>query len=143
MRQVHSLPFFAATARRFRRAPVRFGAGMTTNGVRPVSMGPPLVLWPPPEASARDAANPATHMPSRDQDPLCHGFARAPDTFGLPDWSPSPCRVPLMSGGRLRLACRRSTVHDAGDHAIVAAEGAPLLFCRGRTGQIPHRAGRE
>ena len=129
---------------------------MTANSFSSVSMDPPLVPWSPAKASRRfacftGAERFAIHVLSHDQDLLCHGFARAPDIFDLLDWSPSPHGVPLISGCLSRFECRRSAVHDAGDHAIVVGEveratmteGAPLLFYRSRIGQFLHRAGPE
>lgn len=169
MQQIHSFIPSADNTRAFRDALGQFGtgvtvvtamgpqgpAGMTANSFSSVSMDPPLVLWSPAKASRRfgwftAADRFAIHVLSHAQDLLCHGFAKSHDIFDRLDWSPSEHGVPLIAGCPSRFECRRSAVHDAGDHAIVVGEveratvteGAPLLFYKGRMGQFLHLNGR-
>jgi flavin reductase (DIM6/NTAB) family NADH-FMN oxidoreductase RutF len=151
------------TERRFRNALGRFATGVTVvtalgakgpvgitaNSFAGLSLDPPLVLWSPARASRRFAAfasarHFAIHVLGAEQFALGRHFARDGLDFDLPGVAVNLEGVPVLTESLARFECRRSAVHDGGDHAIVVGEvlracaraGAPLVFSAGRYGRF-------
>lgn len=149
------------TLRAYRDALACFGTGvtvvttrtdhgpvaMTANSFASVSLEPPLVLWCPARASLRHDAFIATdryaiHVMAEDQQETARHFARTGDDFAGIDWSADDSGLPLLSGCLARFECRRTAVHDGGDHSIVVGQvlkasfhgGKGLIFKHGEYG---------
>ena len=125
---------------------------MTANSFASVSLDPPLVLWCPAKASLRHAAfasadQYAIHILSQDQHGLAVHFAHTGDDFDAVEWSADEFGVPHLSGCLARFSCRRTQVHEAGDHSIVVGHvdqvsyraGHGLIFKRGEYGEFVGR----
>lgn len=116
--------------------------GVTANSFNSVSLEPPMVLW----SLARKARSLdafirseyfAVHVLSFSQAEVSARFARSgEDKFaGLPV-ARGLGGVPLLQGCSARFQCRRSFVHEGGDHLIIIgtveafdhADLAPLVF---------------
>ena len=121
--------------------------GITANSFASVSLDPALVLWSPAKSSSRfpvfaEAGHFAIHVLGAEQRDLAAHFVRHGTEFDATGWQPGPGGVPLIPGCLARFACRRSAVHDAGDHVIVVGEvleaayrdGSPLVFQGGAYG---------
>jgi len=151
----------AETARAYRAALGQFGTGVTVvttnsdwgrigitaNSFSSVSLDPPLVLWSVSKGSKRyppfsQSEHFAIHVLGSDQADICNGFAGRADAFDGLDWADNAHGVPLIHNCLARFECRKSDVHDAGDHAIMVGEvlnvtirqGDPLLFHNGTFG---------
>jgi flavin reductase (DIM6/NTAB) family NADH-FMN oxidoreductase RutF len=120
--------------------------GMAVNSFAAVSLDPPLVLWSirRESKSASDfleASHFAVNVLASEQVEVSQRFGSGhPDRFSL-----TPCRVgqhgaPLIDGAIAHLECRRTVVHDGGDHLILIGqverysryEGEPLVFAQGQ-----------
>ncbi len=123
--------------------------GITANSFASVSLDPPLVLWSPARASQRfpafeAAERYAIHVLGSDQIDLCRRFSRDGLDFAGLDWIAGEDGVPLIEGCLARFDCRRTAVHDGGDHLIVVGrvlqagvrDGVPLLFSGGLYGRF-------
>ena len=122
--------------------------GITANSFASVSLDPPLVLWSPARASRRFAAfagarDFAIHVLRDDQLALAQAFTSHGQAWDGVGWSAAPdTGVPLIADVLARFECRRTALHDGGDHAIVVAEvlaaefgaGRPLVFSGGGYG---------
>jgi flavin reductase (DIM6/NTAB) family NADH-FMN oxidoreductase RutF len=123
--------------------------GMTVNSFSSVSLDPALVLWAPSKASRRytafaNAEHYAIHVLGSEQQDLCATFAR--DGFALARMAHdvSAFGVPLIAGCLARFECRRTALHDAGDHALIIGQveqaelrsGEPLAFFGGSYGKF-------
>jgi len=119
--------------------------GMTVNSFTSLSLDPPLVMWSPAKSSHRHphysaARRFAIHVLKVDQRPLADAFMRSAEAFHDVRWRAAADGLPLMEGCLARFECERIAEHDAGDHTIMigrvtameAAEGAPLLYFKGR-----------
>lgn len=123
--------------------------GMTANSFSSISLDPALVLWAPARASRRfpafeQAAHYAIHVLGSEQRALCETFAS--DGFALSRiiHDTNAHGVPLIAGCLARFECRRTAVHEAGDHALIVGEveqaelrsGEPLAFFGGAFGKF-------
>ena len=121
--------------------------GMTANSFASLSLDPPLVLWSPARASARfqhfvAAQSYCIHVLAEDQQDLASHFARNGFDFALPNLGQGLNGTPLLPGCLARFECRRTALHEGGDHMIVVGEilrsqwqeGRPLVFYGGRYG---------
>lgn len=139
------------TTRAYRDALGRFGTGitvittqtadgplaMTANSFASVSLDPPLVLWCAAKKSQRyraftEAATYAIHILAEDQRPLAEHFARSGLEFDAIDWHRSDTGLPVLGGCIARFECRRSALHDAGDHTIIVGEVERAALRSGR-----------
>ncbi len=121
--------------------------GITANSFSSLSLDPPLVLWSPAKAARRathflNAPHYAIHVLTQDQFALCARFAADGFDFDGLDWAPNENNTPLIAGCLARFECRRTALHDGGDHKIVVgqvekaatADGDPLMFFKGTYG---------
>ncbi len=149
------------TTRAYREALGCFGTGvtvvtthvqdtpvaMTANSFASVSIDPALVLWCPARASLRHdafaaARNFTIHVMSDDQQALATHFARTGRDFDQIGWERDINGAWHLTGCLARFECRRTQVHDAGDHSIVVGQvtrayyrsGSGLMFKRGQYG---------
>lgn len=109
---------------------------MTANSFASVSLDPAMVLWCAAKASLRHASFAsasayAIHVMAEDQQVLALHFARSGDDFSHVDWTPGEGGLPILHGCLARFECRRTEVHDAGDHSIIV----------GRVLRATHRPG--
>ena len=120
---------------------------MTVNSFASVSLEPALVLWSLSKTSGRfeafqSAAHYSIHVMRENQEWLALEFAKNPDAFNRCDWRHHENGVPLLMSALTRFDCTQQAVHDAGDHiiivgqvaAVVANEGEPLIFAKGKFG---------
>lgn len=127
--------------------------GMTVNSFTSVSLDPPLVLWSPAKTSSRyqaftAAAHFAIHVLSAEQNPLSIRFTRGGSGFDDLHWLENAEGVPVIPGTLARFECELSSLHDAGDHALILGrvlrathrEGDPLCFSRGTFGRFASTA---
>lgn len=110
---------------------------MTANSFASVSLDPALVLWCPAKASLRHDAFIASeryviHVMTEDQQALAVHFARTGDDFSGIDWHPDDNGIPILRNCLARFECRRTAVHDAGDHSIVLGEVQRATFHPGK-----------
>jgi flavin reductase (DIM6/NTAB) family NADH-FMN oxidoreductase RutF len=124
--------------------------GLTANSFSSVSLDPPLVSWSlslyaPSLAVFQDASHFAVHVLARDQESLAMHFARSSDDkFAGIETEPGLGGAPLLDGAIARFQCRNAYRYYGGDHIIFlgmveifeSGEGDPLLFCRGRFGDL-------
>lgn len=124
--------------------------GVTVNSLSSVSLEPPLLLWSltraaPSRPAFEGAKGFAVHVLARDQRSLADRFCRpAPDKFAGIETGENTFGAPVLPGCLARFDCGLHATLDGGDHVIVLgriagwdmAEGAPLLFYRGRYHQI-------
>ena len=149
------------TRREFREALGCFGTGvtvvttlsdrgpiaMTANSFSSVSLDPPLVLWCPAKGSERHetfitAPRYVIHVMAEDQQTLASHFARTGDDFDEIIWQSGAGGLPVLEGCLAHFLCRRTAVHDGGDHSIVLGQverasyrtGSGLIFKRGQFG---------
>ncbi len=123
---------------------------ITANSFSSISLDPPLVMWAAARHPRRypafvDARHYAIHILGAEQRPLCDLFAR--DGFGLAevDHRFNDHGVPLIDGCLARFECRKTALHDAGDHVIVLGEverfalrsGDALAFYGGQFVRLP------
>lgn len=120
--------------------------GLTANSFSAVSLQPRLVLWSQSLRTASHAAfDSATHFAvnvlSVRQVDLSRRFARtATDKFAGLAVTHGVGGSPLLAGAVATFECRSVARHPGGDHVIhvgevlnyAYADGAPLLFVRGR-----------
>lgn len=123
------------------------GIGMTANSFSSISLTPPLILWSPSKRSQRypffaEADHFAIHVLRADQKDLALEFARRGDAFDRVETFMSGNGLPLIEDCLARFECRKSALHDGGDHAIVVGEvvrvklmqGTPLVFAQSTYG---------
>lgn len=121
--------------------------GITANSFASVSLDPPLVLWSPARASRRFAAfaaarDYAIHVLRDDQMALAQAFTAHGQAWDGVGWTLSGAGVPMIDDTLARFECRRTALHDGGDHAIIVGEvtaaaigeGRPLVFAGGGYG---------
>lgn len=122
--------------------------GMAVNSFAAVSLAPPLVLWSIRRESSSapgflEASHFAVSVLADDQVTVSQMFGSShPERFELTPWTPGVQGSPLLDGAIAHLECRRTMVHEGGDHLILVGEveryarfeGAPLLFTQGRYG---------
>lgn len=121
--------------------------GITVNSFASVSLDPALVLWSAARSSLRHAhfsAAPAfaIHVLGADQRPIAERFTRGGLAFEGLDTTRNAENVPVIAGTLARFECITEATHEGGDHTIIIgrvvrfclAEGAPLVFSRGRYG---------
>lgn len=126
--------------------------GITANSFASVSLDPPLVLWAPAKFSRRHdafarARDFAIHVIGREEAEIAARFSRDGTAFDDTDWEHNPQGVPVLNGCLARFECRRTALHDAGDHSIVIGrvtaahwrDGAPLVFSQGDYGDFTPR----
>lgn len=120
--------------------------GMAVNSFAAVSLDPPLVLWSirRESKSARDfleASHFAVNILAADQVDVSQSFgAGDPERFQCTPWAPGVSGAPLLTDAIAHLECKRTVVHEGGDHLILLGqveryarfEGAPLLFSQGQ-----------
>lgn len=118
--------------------------GITINSFASVSLDPPLVLWSIERtAGAAPAFLAAGHFSVNalavSQEPLARRFALASGTGGLA-LGTAACGTPRLDDALASFVCRRESVYEGGDHAILVGRvldftmraGAPLVFHEGR-----------
>ena len=123
------------------------GIGMTANSFSSISLSPPLVLWSPSKTSLRypffaEAERFAIHVMRADQKDLALEFARRGDAFDRVETRLDADGLPLIEDCLARFECRKSALHDGGDHAIMVGlvenvmlgEGTPLVFAQSAYG---------
>lgn len=120
--------------------------GLTANSFSAVSLQPRLVLWSqslrtPSHAVFEAATHFAINILSADQVDLSRRFARSsPDKFAGLAVREGLGGSPLLPGAVATFECQAMARHPGGDHVIhvgevlryAYADGAPLLFVRGR-----------
>lgn len=127
--------------------------GMTVNSFASISLDPPLVMWSPAKSASKhplflQADYFAVHVLAAEQVHLCSAFTRGGSGFHALPWSRSKNGVPILPQVLVRLDCRRTAAHDAGDHTIIIGEvlqvtereGDPLCFSRGMFGHFTRTA---
>ena len=123
--------------------------GMTANSFSSISLDPALVLWSPSKTSRRYPAfaaadHYAIHVLSEGQRDVCQTFAQDGFALARMHHDVSEAGVPLIAGCLARFECRRTALHDAGDHVLVVGEvqraewrlGEPLAFFGGKYGKF-------
>ncbi len=121
--------------------------GMTVNSFASVSLDPALVLWSIEKKSGRYAAFTeaeyfAVHVLDESQADLALEFARNANAFDNCAWHTNEFGVPMVEGVLSRFECKRTVVHEGGDHSILMGEvlqygfryGEPLVFASGKFG---------
>ncbi|MGA1832823.1 flavin reductase family protein [Rhizobium wenxiniae] len=127
--------------------------GMTVNSFASISLDPPLIMWSPAKSASKhplflQADHFSVHVLAEEQVNLCSAFSRGGSGFDAIKWSLSENGVPVLRQVLVRLDCRRSAAHDAGDHTIIVGEvlrvtereGDPLCFSRGMFGHFTRTA---
>lgn len=127
--------------------------GMTVNSFASVSLDPPLVLWSPAKSSSRHALFATAeyfviHVLSADQHHLASHFARSGSSLDGLECLFNAEGAPVIPTTLARFECRRSALHDAGDHTIIVGHvlrgaqrhGEPLCFSRGAFGHFRQQA---
>ena len=121
--------------------------GLTANSFTSVSLEPPLLLV----CIARSAGSLAAFETNErfgvnvlqiGQQPTSDRFARrGEDKFAQTQWEVGEFGSPVLTGALTSFECRRSAVHDGGDHIILVGEVLkarfeprrdPLLYFRGK-----------
>ena len=120
--------------------------GLTANSFTSLSLDPPLLLVCVAKASASassliSASHFAVNVLQTCQRPASITFStRGEDRFGQTEWSIGEHGVPVLMDSLSVFECRRSAVHDGGDHHILVGEVVkasfeagldPLLYFRG------------
>ena len=120
--------------------------GLTANSFTSLSLDPPLLLVCVAKASASAvpltrAAHFAVNVLQTLQQPASITFStRGEDRFGQTEWSTGEHGAPVLMESLSVFECRRSAVHDGGDHHILVGEVVkasfepgldPLLYFRG------------
>ena len=120
--------------------------GLTANSFTALSLDPPLLLVCVAKASASAipltrALHFAVNVLQTSQQPASITFStRGEDRFGQTDWSTGEHGAPVLMESLSVFECRRSAVHDGGDHHILVGEVVkasfepgldPLLYFRG------------
>lgn len=126
-------------------------AGVTVSAFSSLSLEPPLVLFClDKRTAALDAFVAGSHFVvnvlAEDQSAVANGFASPePDRFAGVNVTLGTSGCPVLSGAAATLECRRTAVHDGGDHLIIVGEveraahdatKTPLLYGRGRYGRF-------
>ena len=124
-------------------------AGITANSFASVSLDPALVHWCLGRDSARypvfaGAGRFAIHVLSSAQRDFAARFTRHAEDFSGLEVEAGPDGVPLIAGCLARFLCRRVSLTEAGDHAVILGaveaaeygEGQPLVFSQGRYGSF-------
>ena len=123
--------------------------GLTANSFSSVSLDPPLILFNLDRgancAEAFALGKPFTvNVLRKDQEAQSNHFAsKVEDKFAHPDfdWRDGANGCPRLADSLAQLECVCDSLHDGGDHWIIIgrvqhaerdADGAPLLFFRGR-----------
>ncbi|MFL5843481.1 MAG: flavin reductase family protein [Solirubrobacteraceae bacterium] len=122
--------------------------GMAANSVTSVSLDPPLILVCPAKSSTtwpaiRDSGRFCVNIMAGHHEEATRQFAlKDADRFAGVSYTDRPCG-PALDDAVAWIECAIRDEHDAGDHTIVvgavsaieaAADGAPLVFFRGRYG---------
>lgn len=120
--------------------------GLTANSFASLSLDPPLLLVCVAKGSATAAALTtaqyfAVNVLQTCQQPASITFStRGEDRFGQTEWSVGEHGAPVLMDSLSVFECRRSAVHDGGDHVILVGEVTkasfepgldPLLYFRG------------
>ena len=128
------------------RAPDGEPVGLTANSFTSVSLDPPLLLVCPALSAATTqvllgAEHFAVNVLSDQQAGLSHLFAtKGTDRFAETQFETWHHDVPIIRDALANFECKRFSVADGGDHAILvgqvehvrfAEEGDPLLYFRG------------
>ncbi|MER5179114.1 flavin reductase family protein [Streptomyces sp. NPDC002896] len=122
--------------------------GMTVNAFTSLTLDPPTVLVCLNRGSTTHglvtrAGRFALNVLQAEQEALAQRFAsRDTDKFTGVDWHSGALGVPLLDGTLAALECEVETTYEVHTHTVViasvhsamVAEGAPLLFHRGRLG---------
>lgn len=127
-------------------------AGFACQSFASLSLDPPLVAFMVARTSTTwpriaRAGTFCVNVLGAEQGELCRAFAvSGADKFAGVDHAPAPVTgAPRLAGVPAWIDCTIRTVHTGGDHLIVVgtvealgaeAEGAPLLFHRGRFGRF-------
>ena len=121
--------------------------GLTANSFTSVSLDPPLLLvcianGAGSAQALREVDAFAVNVLQIGQQPVSNLFAgKNEDRFGGTAWSDGESGVPVLSGSLGSFECRRSAIHEAGDHFILVGEVTsarfeprrdPLLYFRGK-----------
>ncbi|GGH31036.1 flavin oxidoreductase [Cribrihabitans marinus] len=120
---------------------------ITVNSFTSVSLDPPLILWCVATGTNRypgfaAAERFAVHVMAEDQQDTALSFARDGVDFDHADWTEDAHGTPVLRDCLARFDCRRHSLHQAGDHAIIVGEvlramhrpGKGLMFKRGQYG---------
>ncbi len=129
------------------RTPDGEPVGLTANSFTSVSLEPPLLLVCPALSAATtkvllEADHFAVNVLSDKQADLSHLFAtKGTDRFAAVQFETWHHDVPIIPEALANFECRRYSIADGGDHAILvgqvehvrfADEGDPLLYFRSR-----------
>lgn len=122
---------------------------ITVNSFSSISMEPALVMWAAGVSSRRypafaAAEHYAVHILGADQKHLCDAFVKDGFALNTLPHDLNAQKVPLLQGCLARFECRKWSVQDAGDHAILLGEvlrvsalsGDALTFFGGKFAQI-------
>ncbi|OXM75321.1 flavin oxidoreductase [Amycolatopsis sp. KNN50.9b] len=125
-------------------------AGLVVGTFQSLSLDPPLVSfsvaltsssWPKIRPAGRFSAS----VLAAGQEDVCRALSsKREDKFSAVDWHESPHGTPRISGAHAWIDCETRHELDGGDHVIViarvrhleAGDGDPLVFHRGRLGEI-------
>jgi len=129
---------------------------VTVNSFNSVSLEPPLVLFSLARSASSfedfvAAGRFAVNVLAADQQALSAMYARpGVSRIEMTPHRPGCLGCPLIAGALAHLECRTLSMHDGGDHLIFIGEvqsissrrdGAPLLYYRGRYGQVAPNPG--
>lgn len=121
--------------------------GLTANSFTSVSLDPPLLLVCIANTAGtapvlRTAETFGVNVLQTSQQAASNRFAgKGEDRFAATAWGPGETGVPLLDGSLVSFECKRSAVHDGGDHFILVGEVVraqfeprrdPLLYFRGK-----------
>lgn len=120
--------------------------GMTVNSFTSVSLNPPLVLVCLNNSAGTisqfiNADDFAISVLADNQKDISQTFAkRHSDRFADAHWHKGENNMPLIEGAIAHFECKRTNIHDGGDHTIMLGEvmraqllsdDEPLIFYRG------------
>ena len=125
--------------------------GLTVNSFASVSINPLLILWSIDKRVSTyghftSGKKFAVHILASDQSELCYLFAaRDVDRFSNSEWEASEYNLPILKDVSAVLQCETFKTVEAGDHTILIGKviditgdnGAPLLYHKRHTGEIP------
>lgn len=121
-------------------------AGLTVNSFTSVSLDPPLLLVCIAKNAVSagaliEAPHFAVNVLQTGQQPASIRFStRAQDRFGATPWTAGEAGAPILAQSMGVFECRRSAVHDGGDHHMLIGQVEkasfdatldPLLYFRG------------
>ena len=132
-------------------APDAKPVGLTANSFTSVSLDPPLLLVCIAKTAStlpcfRENEQFAVNVLHIGQQPTSNRFTRKDiDRFETVPWDDGAFHVPLLTGALANFECRKTAIHDAGDHVLLMGHVQrarfqphrdPLLYFRGKYRRI-------